>query len=176
MSRIYSNSLNPRSFRSHTHHDTSEFLEATRRRLVIVPGGLDMALQTKHEAALSSTWPTSAQSLVSLPPNIFLEARNLIFRIMRQSTYFALSLGYIPHVSPRPHSSVTHVEATPLSTHVKEELPHVTAALSNAVELPPCPADMCKPLYAALVFGHHCFVSPRFQCRSPQNACLVIKH
>ncbi|KAI1789069.1 hypothetical protein LXA43DRAFT_893524, partial [Ganoderma leucocontextum] len=34
-----------------------------------------------------------------------------------------------------------------------------TTALGNIVELPPCPTDMSEPLYAALVFDHHCFVS-----------------
>ena len=32
-------------------------------------------------------------------------------------------------------------------------------ALGRAVDLPPCPSDMSEPLYAALVFDHHCFVS-----------------
>ncbi|PIL34378.1 hypothetical protein GSI_03153 [Ganoderma sinense ZZ0214-1] len=29
--------------------------------------------------------------------------------------------------------------------------------LGNVPELPPCPGDMCEPLYAALVFGKYCF-------------------
>ncbi|KAI1789116.1 hypothetical protein LXA43DRAFT_1183460 [Ganoderma leucocontextum] len=29
--------------------------------------------------------------------------------------------------------------------------------LGNVPELPPCPGDMCEPLYAALVFGQYCF-------------------
>ena len=37
-----------------------------------------------------------------------------------------------------------------------------TTALGRAFELPPCPPDMSEPLYAALVFGHHCFVGPCF--------------
>ena len=34
------------------------------------------------------------------------------------------------------------------------------SVLDNVVELPPCPTDMSEPLYAALVFDHHCCVSP----------------
>ena len=33
------------------------------------------------------------------------------------------------------------------------------AALGRAEDLPPCPNDMSEPLYAALVFDQHCFVS-----------------
>ena len=41
----------------------------------------------------------------------------------------------------------------------KSSRPIWTTALGNVFELPPCPTDMSEPLYAALVFDHHCFVS-----------------
>ena len=40
-------------------------------------------------------------------------------------------------------------------------------ALGRAVNLPPCPSDVSEPLYAALVFDHHCFVSDHLWYCSP---------
>ena len=48
----------------------------------------------------------------------------------------------------------------------KNSRPIWTTALSNVVGLPPCPTDMYEPLYAVLVFDHHCFVSAHFSVLS----------
>ena len=64
-----------------------------------------------------------------------------------------------PHLYPL---DVIHLSRTskPLRSLLmsKNSRPIWTTALSNVVDLPPCPTDMSEPLYAALVFDHHCFV------------------
>ncbi|KAI1782842.1 hypothetical protein LXA43DRAFT_1187368 [Ganoderma leucocontextum] len=119
----------------------TEFLDATKPRPVlrpIVSNCSDTPLQRNGQAAPPTGWLAPAQGFPNLPLDVFIEIA---------SHAYPLDLLRLSRTSKQLRCLLM----------LRSSRPIWTTALGNAVELPPCPPDMCEPLYAALVFDHHCF-------------------
>ncbi|PIL34375.1 hypothetical protein GSI_03150 [Ganoderma sinense ZZ0214-1] len=115
----------------------AEFLEATKPRQSM-SGRSDATHSIDREMPSALNLSTRVRTSSDLPLDVFLE------------------IAY--EVTPLDLINLAQTSKTLRRLLMSKKNRAVwTSALGDVPEFPPCPTDMCEPLYAALVFGKYCF-------------------
>ncbi|KAM5540152.1 hypothetical protein V8D89_006292 [Ganoderma adspersum] len=119
----------------------AEFLEAIRPRPVLCSRSWsNRSYWHFRKATTPPVLSTRMPPFLDLPLDVFMEIASYLY---------PLDLIHLSRTSGELRRTLMSRNSRPIWT----------TSFDNVVELPPCPADLSEPVYAALVFDIHCFVT-----------------